>query len=183
MSFLSLETNAPYMWQEHTEKHGRMLETEIFHTDNNFIDGVPIVDNYIVLSKEGKLFLDKILNPDERDDENLDLFLKACHHFYTAKRYDSMVPDYYSSDLLVVDVKKKYPNDSLDRELSISLSRGESNTEIATTLYLSALEVLTLINYKDENCSSCGQPKFQISKRVRSLVSHYLNDQVAQRLN
>lgn len=183
MDFLSVETNAPFFKNKYKEDDGRILETEIFQEDDDFIDGLSVVDNYIVISKEGKHLLDKILNPDAKDDENLDLFLKACHHFYTARKYESGLFSNYSDDLLVIDNEEDYPNESLDRELSLSLRRGDSTTEIATTLYMSALEVLTLINHTIDNCSSCGQPKYQISKRVRNLVSHYLNDHIAKRLH
>ncbi|WHY84686.1 hypothetical protein QNH39_18805 [Neobacillus novalis] len=184
MEFLSVETNIPIWKEKYSENHGSLLKTEIFQEDNDFIDGYSIVDKkYIVLSMEGKLMLDKILSPDERDDENLELFLKACHHFYTARMYDAGLSENYSDDLLVIDDKTDYPLQSLDIELAISRRRGNSDTEIATTLYLSALEVLTLIDFKGENCSCCGQPKYQISKRVRSLVGHYLNDDVAKSLN
>ncbi|GMG75483.1 hypothetical protein ShirakiTB12_39510 [Priestia megaterium] len=180
MDFLCVETNAPFWEDKYINEPQKTLDKEIFQVDEDFIEGTPAINNYIVLSKEGKRILDKIICPDKQESADLQLFLKACNHFHTARKYDSGLFNSIEEDQLVVKGNADFQD--LDRELAISRRRGDSYTEIATTLYLSALEVITLTNLKEEKCNCCGQSKFQISKRVKNLVSKYMNDSVAKKL-
>lgn len=50
---------------------------------------------------------------------------------------------------------------------------GSNKLEIAATLYLSALEVVTLIGFKEDKCQSCSQPMYKINGRVRDIVKKY----------
>ncbi|PFA23138.1 hypothetical protein CN373_07080 [Bacillus cereus] len=80
--------------------------------------------------------------------------------------------------------------DKLDKDLALFLKacshyhtarkHDDQLTEIATTLYLSALEVTTLIGFQEETCKECSQPKYKISKRVRGLAEKYLSADVAK---
>lgn len=180
MDFLCVETNAPFWHNEYIDGPEKILDEEIFQKNEDFIDGTPIVDDCIVLSKGGKMLLDQIISSNKQEDKVLELFLKACSHFHTARKYNSQLSHTLEEDRLVVNKDDDYKD--LEQEVVISRRRGDSNTEIATTLYLSALEVITLTDLKEEKCNCCGQPKFQISKRVKSLVSEYMNDFVAKRL-
>ena len=62
-----------------------------------------------------------------------------------------------------------------DSDGTVVVVHAGDETEIATTLYLSALEVITLIGFTEDKCDDCGQPKYQISKRVKELTSKYLH--------
>lgn len=49
--------------------------------------------------------------------------------------------------------------------------------EVADVLYMSALEVASLVDEDEtpKSCSHCGQPVFSISKRVKELVEKYIS--------
>jgi hypothetical protein len=95
MDFLSVETNAPF-WntkldEEVTEEIGR----EIYQEDEEFIDGLSNIDGRLVLSKEGKDFVEKLVNLNNEDNQAMSLFLKACNHFHTARKYHAQLENIY----------------------------------------------------------------------------------------
>ncbi|KLL00090.1 hypothetical protein XJ18_06785 [Bacillus pumilus] len=181
MDFLSLETNGVYWRGESStvDQEKTILKNEIYQ-DDEFIDGMPIKEECIVLSKEGKEFLNQIINPDIQDSKDIEIFLKACHHFHSARKYDEQE----FSNALLID-GDSYPDEIEKRKnnLKIASKMGESHVELATTLYMSALEVVTLIGAEKEICSACGQPKYQIARRVRDLVKEHLGEHLASDLN
>jgi len=155
MNFLAVETNAVFERVDWIED-GLIepQESELFQEDD-FIDDHSVKEDYLVISKEGKEFI-KILTNSEHDlSPKVELFLKACGHFHSARKQE----------------EKMFHRDS---DGSVVVVQSGDETELATTLYLSALEVTTLIGFTEEKCDSCGQPKFQITKRVRELTSKYL---------
>ncbi|MFE4350183.1 hypothetical protein [Peribacillus butanolivorans] len=155
MNFLAVETNAVFHrgdWVEDglIETH----EEEVFQ-EEEFIDDHSVVEDYLVISEEGKEFINILTNSEQVLSPEVELFLKACGHFHSARKQEEKMLRRDSDGLVVV------------------VESGDE-TEIATTLYLSALEVITLIGFTEEKCDSCGQPKFQITRRVRELTSRYL---------
>ncbi|MBJ8054571.1 hypothetical protein JDS87_22110 [Bacillus cereus] len=149
MDFLSVETNSPFE-RDYKYYTGQKLvgisPNEVYQVPiatNDFTYQPFVRNGYIVISEIGKRFVDYIANTDKLD-KDLALFLKACSHYHTARKYDNKL------------------------------------TEIATTLYLSALEVTTLIGFQEETCKECSQPKYQIFKRVRGLAEKYLNADAAK---
>ena len=74
-------------------------------------------------------------------------YLKACAHFYNAQQSWSMS------------------------------SINEHTLEVATVLYVSALEVAAeLYGNETKTCSSCGQAKYSIRRRVLDLVKLHMGD-------
>ncbi|AZV60313.1 hypothetical protein [Peribacillus frigoritolerans] len=67
-------------------------------------------------------------------------------------------------------------------DLELAASMGGSHEEIAITLYLSALEVITLYNFREKRCNVCGQPKFKIKQRVKEFVTKHLNENISRHL-
>ncbi|MHA7582064.1 hypothetical protein ACX12E_16985 [Paenibacillus vandeheii] len=151
ISFLSVETNSTFTKGSSKykgENYSRLLqEEEVFQNDGEFIDGLSLINNQLVISEEGKQFIDKFMNHDGRSHDT-DLFLQACNHFYEARM---MEEEMYNFDF-----------------------GGSNKLEIAATLYLSALEVVTLIGFKEDKCQSCSQPMYKINARVRDIVKKYI---------
>ncbi|PFS02745.1 hypothetical protein [Bacillus thuringiensis] len=69
------------------------------------------------------------------------------------------------------------------QDLRTALDIGSLQTEIATILYMSALEVVTMIGFHSEKCGVCNQEKYGIASRVRKLVKEKLNSNIASQLN
>ncbi|KYC65991.1 hypothetical protein [Heyndrickxia coagulans] len=154
MDFLSVETNAVFRRSDSKpDEETITFEKEIYQDDREFMDDLSLVNDYLVISKEGKQLIEQIASIEEMSPE-LELFLKACSHYHSAKALEEQI--YIRPDGKLVSM------------------HGGNKTEIATTLYLSALEVVTLIGFTEDKCESCGQPKFQIGKRVKELTSRYL---------
>lgn len=182
MDFISVETNAPF-WKtdELDEEVSEESVKEIYQEDAEFIDGLSYKDGHLVLSREGKDFVEKLVNLKNKDNQAMNLFLKACHHFHTARKYHAQLENIYlanpraDGDIMTYEIKRH-------EDLELAANMGGSHTEIATTLYLSALEVLTLYNFKQENCETCSQPKFKIKQRVKEFVTEHLNEFVAKLL-
>lgn len=181
MDFLSLETNSVF-WRGKTsslELEKKVLTNELFQ-DDEFIDGMPIKEDCIVLSREGKQFLEQIINPHNQLSKDVEMFLKACHHFHSARKYDEQE----LSNALLID-GDSFPEEikKTKNDLKIASKMGESHVELATTLYMSALEVVTLIGAEKDTCSACGQPKYQIARRVRDLVTEHLGEHLSSDVN
>jgi hypothetical protein len=154
LDFLSVETNAIYRRPNKIHIEETIpFENEIYQEDDEFIDDLSLQDGFIVISREGKEMIEKITDIDQLSPE-LELFLKACSHFHNGRAMEEQLYHRADGQLVSMHVGNK--------------------TELATTLYLSALEVVTLIGFKEDKCNECGQPKFQIGRRVRQLTSRYL---------
>lgn len=186
MDFLSVETNAPFWTSLSPQKENHetvVLVDEIFQ-EPDFIDGFSIKDEYLTISEKAKEFLSYITRYDG-EDEDLLTFLNACSHFHTARKYDAQINDYqgyieHPSEEGVgveIEIYTKY------QDLQTALVTGGSQTEIATTLYMSAIEVVTLIGFKSDKCMECKQDKFGIGSRVRHIVGKYLDSHLARQFN
>ncbi len=111
-------------------------------------------------------------------NESQKVFLRGCQHFHTARKYDAQIYDrfkYHSteeieSDLYQINFEER------DEQLSIAAKMGSTHMEIASVLYISALEVASSINIANpKNCSECGQPIYNIGRRVVDIGEKYLN--------
>ncbi|MCM3705204.1 hypothetical protein M3205_05625 [Cytobacillus firmus] len=186
MDFLSVETNVPFWITSSPDIEGqetKVLAAEVYQ-EPDFIDGFSVKDGYLTISEEAKDFLDYIITNDG-EDEDVQIYLNACSHFHTARKYDAQIYDHQGyidhplDDGLGVEIEMYTKNE----DLKTALMTGESQTEIATTLYMSALEVVTLIGFQSEKCNECKQDKYGIASRVRNIVNKYLNSYIAGQLN
>lgn len=163
IDFLSLETNAVYKKgkaEPVTDEVEFKAEKDIYYTEM-FIDKFALKDGHLMISKQGKQFIDKLTDSSLELDNDRKIFLKACSHFHTARVIE----------LQMYDDKGEY--------IVGSIFDG-NKTELATTMYVSALEVVTLIGFEEDKCKCCGQPKFQISKRIKELASEHFPDMMAK---
>lgn len=161
MNFLAIETNAVFNKSDWFEDGLiQSSEGEIFQ-EKDFIDDCSVKDEFLVISEEGKKIIDILTSIEQSLSTNFELFLKACSHFHSARKQEEKM-------------FRMYPDGSFGNML------GGDETELATTLYLSALEVATLIGFNEIKCVECGQQKFQISRRVKELTSKYLPNHLSK---
>ncbi|KPU51462.1 hypothetical protein [Bacillus wiedmannii] len=186
IDFLSVETNAPF-WNVPTtsrENKEKTVLTKEVYQELDFIDGFSVKDGYLTISEEAKDFLSYLIDSNG-ENEDLQTFLNACYHFHTARKYDAQIHDYQGyfdrplEDGSGVGIEIYTKN----QDLRTALVTGGAQTEIATTLYMSALEVVTLIGFQSEKCKACNQDKYSIASRVRNLVNKQLNSHIAKQLN
>ncbi|PFH83596.1 hypothetical protein [Bacillus sp. AFS088145] len=182
LDFLAVETNAPFWECDGFEEKLELAYSEIYQEDEGFIDGFSSENGFLVISREGKNFIQKIVNLCNEEDESIDLFIKACNHFHTARKFQAQIENVYfgnvQNDENGATVELKTHDD-----LKLAANLGGSHKEISTTLYLSALEVITLIGFEDDRCKSCGQPKFKIKQRVKEIVTKYINENIAKQMS
>ena len=181
LDLLSVETNSPFWKYSVVSKAEQEQENEeIFVEDLEWIDDYPVINEKLRLSKSGKLFLDLIAQ--DKLNEAQETLLRACNHFHTARKYDAQIYDrlkYHSteeieSDLYQINFEER------DEKLSIAAQMGSTHMEIASVLYLSALEVASSINFKNKNCPECSQPVYSIKNRVADMVEKYLHFKLAK---
>lgn len=155
--FLCVETNYPFKCDFNAVKistdnntyfnGSKDLKNQIFNNDEDWIDGIPVHNQKIIISKSGKMIIDKIA--EQRIGEKLRKFLKACRHFFNARQYET---------------HKGY------------------DMEVSSVLYMSSLEVASLIEQEEnsKSCKECGQPVYSISQRVRKLVDENVSPHIAE---
>ncbi|PFE65794.1 hypothetical protein CN316_22140 [Bacillus cereus] len=183
IDFLSVETNAPFWITSSFDPEDERIKglTDEVYQEPDFIDGFSVEGDYLTISEEAKGFLSYLIENNGEDEELL-TFLNACSHFHTARKYDAQIHDYqgYIDHPLKDGSSVEIETYTQNQDLKTSLVTGESQIEIATTLYMSALEVVTLIGFQSERCKECKQDKYGIASRVRYLVSYYLNSHIAE---
>ncbi len=92
LDLLSIETNSSFYIDDLLSKLKQDTDNEeIFMQDLEWIDDYPITNKKLRLSKAGKKILDLIAK--EQLNESQELFLRACNHFHTARKYDAQVHD------------------------------------------------------------------------------------------
>ena len=153
MNFLSVETNAIYEMIKSDSELDNLYE-EVFENED-FIDDNPIEKNRMIISVQAKKIINVIATIDDNNSHELAVFLKACSLFHAARKIEQNTVQQHPKGYKFVSVKA-------------------DEDEISSILYLSALETVTTIGFEEQKCSECGQPKYQINKRVRDLVSKYL---------
>lgn len=183
LDVLSALTNLPW-WLD--QVNGEEVEaTEVFYDldqedQQPWVDGFPIVDGFVRIGESGKNLIDEILESSEKDTPLLAI-VNSCHHFHLARKmeciaFDSVIirPIAEIEGAIIGDIDESNPF------LAMRPILPESS-ELAVSLYCSALEVLAQIKQQPtERCSECGQLKFSIKKRVLELVTSILNEHVAK---
>ena len=113
--------------------------------NHDWLDGYPIVENKLMLSDECLKLIEDIVQ--SNINKNKQLILDACHHFHSAR-----------------SLQERY----------CFYSQTESISEIAMVLYISSVEVLSLINAPIlSSCPTCSQPQHRISSRVVEFMERH----------
>lgn len=182
LDLLSVETNSAFWGDKFVDQLEQKIDREeIFVEDMEWIDDYPIISEKLRLSKAGKTFLDLIAKDELNKDKKL--FLKACNHFHTARKYDAQVHDLFkcSSTQEVEQGVYQLSLEERDNGLSMAFRMGASHREIASVLYISALEVASSIGIEDaKNCTECGQKLYNIRSRVSNMIENHFNPSLAK---
>lgn len=154
IDIVSVFTNLPLRAakQSRHEAADGKVRTALQPISPDWLDGHPIVADLLVIPEPAYELLEAIaLNSLSYEQQ---LLVSAAHHFHAA---------------LV-----------LERE-SYSAWGGGVSSELATVLYVSALEVTSMVGAASpEACGGCGQPKHRIAERVRGLVAKCLGEPPAR---
>lgn len=133
------------------------------YVDHNWMDDTPIKYDKLVMPKKAKDFLNNYL--DDRVSNQMDIYLSASRLFHTALKYYTFVYFY-------------------DRLPTLKFVQYDASPEeIANTLFMSSLEVLSnLLEFEERSCSECGQKVFSIRKRVIELCDKYSDGFLPKRI-
>ncbi|OYQ62336.1 hypothetical protein B9G53_22685 [Pseudanabaena sp. SR411] len=113
--------------------------------NHDWLDGYPIVENKLMLPDHCLKLIEDIVQ--SNINKNKQFILDACHHFHSARS---------------------------SQERDSVYSQTESISEIAMVLYISSVEVLSLINSSPpSNCPTCSQPQRRISSRVVEFMERH----------
>lgn len=167
INLLSVETKSIYTFRLNEKNKDLELgmSEEIYLnspkdiTDEESLEHVIENISFNKISKEFKQYIDAFLEPRFIMTENHDLYFRACAHYQTAK--------------------KMYEN-SIYKIPTLSSLSGDNFEEIALTAYMSALEVITLKDFKANKCSECKQPIFSIKQRVKSIINENYGEGLAK---
>jgi len=172
IDIISIETNIPFWFNLKFKRKKRSIKNlsldEIFVDDVDWIDDLPIRDGYLVLSIEGKKLLDLVTKDEITKD--ISLFLKACKHFHTARKYDAQINDQLTGiETITIENMRNNP-------LISAYLMSSAQLEIATVLYISSLELASVIGEENNQvCEKCGQKIYKIRKRVLDMTNKFLN--------
>jgi hypothetical protein len=184
LDILSVETNSLFWLSEREDmqniKPNVVSERVSCPDENTFVpngewmDDIPNHNGYLLISSKAVQFLDCILSKDELSLEE-ETFIRSCHHFHVARGQDALVYDQLisseknSEDGVTTLLLQEHPQ---LKSASMVSKRAE---EIATVLYMSAIEVASTINSSpSERCATCGQKQYKISARVINFVKNHL---------
>ncbi len=185
LDVLSVETNSLF-WLSGQEgiqdiasgmesEKGACPEVNTFVSDEEWMDDIPHCNGYLLISSQAVQFFDRILSQNELSVEE-ETFIRSCHHFHVAREQDALIYDRLVSsgeqkdeDRVTTLFFQQHPRLKSTSRLS---RRAE---EIATVLYMSAIEVASIIDSNpSERCTTCKQEKYKISARVVDYVKKYL---------
>ncbi|GBC60181.1 hypothetical protein DENIS_1132 [Desulfonema ishimotonii] len=108
--------------------------------DLNWIDGYPVTNGLVVIPENCLALIDGIIHGNL--DSQMQLLIDACHHFHAARALEEKAYNFISK-------------------------QTNNEAELAMVLYVSCIEVLSLINAPSPiKCPTCSQPQHRISARV-----------------
>ena len=184
LDVLSVETNSLF-WlpgQEGIQDIASSMESEkaacpevnTFVSDEEWMDDIPHYNGYPLISSQAVQFFERILSKNELSVEE-EIFIRSCHHFHVAREQDALI-----YDRLVSSGEQKDENGvttlffQQHRRLKSASMFSRRAEEIATVLYMSAIEVASTIDSNpSERCTTCGQEQYKISARVVDYVKKY----------
>lgn len=184
LDILSVETNGLFWLSDQKDRQAitsdmKLEETtypevNTFVSDEEWIDDIPHCNSYLLISSQAVQFFDRILSKDELNSEE-ETFIRSCHHFHVAREQDALVynqlgftGEQKNEDGATTLFFQEHPR---LKSASILSRRAE---ELATVLYMSAIEVASTNSHSSERCDTCGQEQNKISARVVDHVKKYL---------
>lgn len=155
LDILSSFTNLFLNLDEYTDLLPPPLDVHrsTFSLNLDWIDGFPIINGMLVIPEQCFALIDAIVC----DDLNVQKqqLIDACHHFHAARVLEEQSRNFSSTHSVAA--------------------------ELALVLYVSCLEVLSLINAPPpRTCSTCNQVQYSISARVTEFMEKHHGSVVAQ---
>ena len=185
LDILSVETNSLFWLSAQEDRQGitsdmkseetAYPEINTFVSDEEWMDDIPQCSGYLLISSQTVQFFDRILSKNELSSEE-ETFIRSCHHFRVAREQDALI---YNRLVSTGEQKNEDGVTTLSfqehpRLKSASILYGRAE-ELATVLYVSAIEVASTIDSNpSERCDTCGQEQYKISARVVDYVKKYL---------
>lgn len=177
LDVLAVETNSAF-WpvaageaREDEPLESPVERVEAFPEIPDWIDDYPVRQDCYLLSAEGKQMVDWAV-ADGDGGESASIFLRACSHFHTARKYAAQVADLHEYEESQTPQGMTITVRVRDPRLHLASRLGAAHAEITGTLYMSALEVASLIGAPGpEKCKECGLDRFKITERVTKLMS------------
>lgn len=154
------------------------LQEEIPHnqytSDISWIDDKPTYGKYVQLSEKACHLISLVLN-DGPQTSDLKLLLAAYSHFYSARALDALELDAtYSGKVSEESDGQGSIEIHTDERFKVASEIQSSTTENSATLYMSALEVASLLDAERAiKCQECSQDVYSISARVQKFVRLY----------
>lgn len=142
-------------------------ETEIHelneYNDHNWMEELPIKHSKILMQTKAKDFFNSYLKGNV--NEQMRTYLSACRLYHTALKYYSFIYFY-------------------DRLPLVNFAQFDASPdEIANTLFMSSLEVLSsIMEYDEQTCNECGQKVYSIRKRVIDLCEKYSDEYLPKKI-
>lgn len=189
LDLFSVLTNAPFNYSKRDENSEVGEGDEVYYEDNDFIDGYPVESNKYILTKYGKKIIERVIAWDnDIEDDNLKKLLNACMHFHAARKFDAQIYDlyiYHGPEQTEEEGVYKINLSPRDQHLFDAREVNANIQEIATILYISALEVLSTIVFSNEaeRCKTCSQLIYSISAKVKDLLYKYFPDHLAKQIH
>ncbi len=122
--------------------------------DSNWIEEPPLIHGKLLMNSKAKEFLNSYLK--EEISEKMNIYLSASRLYHTALKYYSFI----------------YFSERIDN--SNFIQYDASPYEIANTLFMSSLEVLSkIIGGKEATCNECGQKRYSIRRQAIDLCEKY----------
>ncbi len=119
----------------------------------DWLDGYPVTDGLVAVPEHCLTLVNDIVRDDL--DVQKQHIIDACHHFHAAR--------------------------ALEEQSLTFLAPPSVHAELALVLYMSCLEVLSLINAPcPRTCPTCSQPKHRISARVAEFMEQHNGPAAAQ---
>jgi hypothetical protein len=146
-------------------------EWNTFSLDDDWIDEYPVIGSYAQMSRQARDLIDRLVSPTETSNTDRD-FARACHHFHVGREQDALV---YDRTIMLPARRLEDGTISLpleeDTRLTLAAEFSRRAEELATVLYMSAIEVASSIGTPaPAKCDHCGQEQYKISSRVVDYV-------------
>ncbi|MBD1571600.1 hypothetical protein [Aliivibrio sp. S10_S31] len=153
--------------------NNKTVEHNIYDRNHNWIDDRPLDNNNILISSKACELIDKVLSLSAYN-ENLLLLLGAFSHFHSARSQDALEFDSVIPSKTLHKCNDEYTfTFEEDTRFRVSKEIQRSATENASVLYISALEVISLIGAESaERCRECKQDRYSISARVQQYLKN-----------
>lgn len=131
--------------------------------DEIWMEKPPVKHKKLLMQTKAKNFINKHLKGNI--STNMSIYLSASRLYHTALKYYSFIYFYNR----MPDLK--------------FVQYDASPHEIANTLFMSSLEVLSnILEFNEKTCDSCGQKVYSIRKRIIELSNKYSDDYLPKKV-